>query len=346
MREEKINILLAKFFRNECNEEETATLKAYLRNEDISDAIFEQAMDSIENEEYLDYQQYSDVRFDKSKVLEGIKEKLNISESHHVVSSYDVIGKKPKSLFNLLRIAASISIIAVTSWFINSRLQEERKTQEVVTDTWVEKETLRGQIRSISLPDGSKIKMNVATKIRFFKDFMNQNRRLVYLDGEAFFDVAKMKNKPFVIIAKGKETMVLGTSFNIEAYKESPDFKLAVVTGKVKVRELEGKDMLYLKPNEMATWGDIKIEKSAYDHDVVLGWTKRSLVFKNANLETIIAELEKWYDVDINVAGNIKGTDYTAIHKNQSLEVLLEGLAFAADFRYKIEGKKVTIYAN
>ena len=234
----------------------------------------------------------------------------------------------------------------MASWLLYTNLNQTRNQDLVSIDKWKEYETHRGQTRTVSLPDGSEIKLNVSSKIRFQNDFLNGAIRKISLEGEAFFDVAKMPNKPFVVLAKGVETSVLGTSFNIEAYDKDEYLRVAVVTGKVKVSEVEGKDQIYLEPDEMATWGNNSIEKSTYDPGLVLGWTERSLVFKKASFEEVIEELENWYDVDFEIIGNISSDEYDGVHHNESLETLLTGLSFAGNFKYKMEEKKITITAN
>lgn len=343
MTEEKINILLSKYYKDECSVDEMTELQGHLANDQIKDAMLLRVLDRIEeNETY----QNTSVGFDKSHVLDGIKNKLDLFEVDQKTPLGSMAASRSNSL-RFLRVAASVCLIALTAWFIYTNLHPSTdQLANAPVDQWKEIETLRGQTKTISLPDGSEIKLNVDSKIRFQRDFVGHPIRKIYLDGEAFFDVARMPEKPFVVLAKGIETSVLGTSFNIDASKGSQEVHVAVVTGKVKVGELEGKDLLYLEPDEMATWGDSKIIKTKYDPDLVLAWTRRSLVFKKSSFNDVIQKLENWYDVDIHVNGKILSDNYSGVHNDESLEVLLKGLGFAGNFTFKIDGKKVTITPN
>ena len=341
MIEEKVNILLTKYFRNESTVEEVAELQGYLSDEKLKDSLILRVLGRIEEHEIP---KYSNSQFDKESILKEIKDELLFSDiaTEEIPVAYTT---KSKSL-QFLRVAASVCLIAMASWLLYTNLNQTRNQDLVSIDKWKEYETHRGQTRTVSLPDGSEIKLNVSSKIRFQNDFLNGAIRKISLEGEAFFDVAKMPNKPFVVLAKGVETSVLGTSFNIEAYDKDEYLRVAVVTGKVKVSEVEGKDQIYLEPDEMATWGNNSIEKSTYDPGLVLGWTERSLVFKKASFEEVIEELENWYDVDFEIIGNISSDEYDGVHHNESLETLLTGLSFAGNFKYKMEEKKITITAN
>ncbi|MFY0653930.1 MAG: DUF4974 domain-containing protein [Cyclobacteriaceae bacterium] len=344
MLEEKVNHLLTKYFRNECTSQEAAELQYLLKNGKSKDALVLRAFDRIQENHNLDHSTH---QFDKQGILDGIKGELFELESKSAIVVDMSRGANKSRSIKFLRIAASVCLIALTSWFIYTSMDGMSKEEQLVTvDEWKEFETQRGQTRTISLPDGSEIKLNVSSKVRFQRDFMNGQIRKIYLDGEAFFDVAKMLDKPFVVLAKGVETSVLGTSFNIEAYEGNDNLSVAVVTGKVKVSEAEGKDQIYLEPNEMATWGNNRIEKSGFDHDLILAWTERSLIFKKASFEEVMTELENWYDIDITVKGTISSNEYDGVHDDEPLETLLRGLGFAGDFKYEIEGKKVTITPN
>lgn len=343
MTEEKINILLSKYYKDECSVEEMTELQRQLADDHLKEAMLLRVFDRIEESERY---HTAPVEFDKSRVLDGIKTKLDLNEVDQPGTMVPTLGARSNSL-RFLRVAASVCLIALTAWFIyTNQYPSADQVAGAPVDQWKEIETLRGQTKTISLPDGSEIKLNVDSKIRFQRDFANHQVRKIYLDGEAFFDVARMPEKPFVVLARGIETSVLGTSFNIDASKGSEEVHVAVVTGKVKVGELEGKDLLYLEPDEMATWGDSKIVKTKYDPDLVLAWTRRALVFKKSSFSDVIQRLENWYDVDIQVNGKILSNDYSGVHNDESLEVLLKGLGFAGNFTFKIDGKKVTITPN
>lgn len=347
MIEEKLNILLSKYFKDECSQEESEELQRFLANGKLKNSVVLRVLDRIEENEDLEY---SSIDFDRSSILDRIRTRLKIAKlNNSTIRVAEQPSPRIKSTsLGFLRVAASVCLIALTSWFIYSNFNKKDTQVAAVSknNEWKEIETSRGQTRTISMSDGSEIKLNVNSKIRFRTDFKQHTERQIFLDGEAFFDVASMPNKPFVVVAKGIETRVFGTSFNIDARQPQEDVKVAVVSGKVKVSELEGKDQLYLDPEEMAVWSENKIEKSKYDAELILAWTNKTLIFKKSSFDEVIGELENWYDVDVEINGQIKSDEYNGVHHNESLEALMKGLSFAGDFSYFIEGKKVTVTPN
>ena len=143
--------------------------------------------------------------------------------------------KKPGTTVRIwIGVAASLALfIFAYTYFFTMELSRSSEPIELVTKT-----TSKGQKATITLPDGSVLKLNSESSITYPKQF-NKNVREVSLNGEAFFEVAGNPKKPFIVSSEGLRTKVLGTSFNINAYKDFSEIAVTVVTGRV---EVSGKD--------------------------------------------------------------------------------------------------------
>lgn len=216
---------------------------------------------------------------------------------------------------------------------------------------YVEKVNPKGQKSTITLEDGTVVNLNADSKLIFKRPFDKEQRRVV-LEGEAFFDVAKDSSRPFTIQTEDIATTVLGTSFNIRAYKGAGEILVAVASGKVKVEKVnrpkdEPKDEpLLLVPNEMGRYSAMnnKIEKTSFDPTSLFGWKEGVIYFKDANFKEVRERLEQWYGVTFLIEKSIDSKrDFTGTYKNKSLSTVLEGMSFVYDFEFEINDKLVII---
>lgn len=215
----------------------------------------------------------------------------------------------------------------------------------------LEKFNPKGQKLTVFLSDGSKVKLNAESKIRYQKPF-DDDQRVVYLEGEAFFEVVPDKNRPFIVRSANLETRVLGTSFNVKAYPDEHTINVAVKTGMVSVIDTEQKlaksqnKSIVLSPTEMVSFSLANKDMSVtnYDPKEVLSWSEGILYFNDATMEQFVAELERWYGIDIVVNRKTKiKKGIVGEFKDQSLEEILLGTHEASQFDYEFKNGKVII---
>ncbi|MFY0653044.1 MAG: FecR domain-containing protein [Cyclobacteriaceae bacterium] len=220
---------------------------------------------------------------------------------------------------------------------------------EVVISESIIKSNPAGQKSTVFLSDGTKIILNSKSSVEYKKDFETDIRE-VLLKGEAFFDVAKDANRPFVVKTGELSTTALGTSFNVMSYDDSDVIKVSLLTGKVKVEGkptgntrnqnilVPGEEVEYNKSTYLST-------KSQYETNDFLAWTKGTLIFKDDNFDEIKGNLETWYGVEIIVQNDSQELEslYSGEFINQSLETVLKAIGYSKHFTYTIEDKKVTI---
>ena len=240
------------------------------------------------------------------------------------------------------KVAAAIALLFVfagLTYLIFPELQTLNQPKRIV------KSNPSGQKSTHFLPDGSKVYLNAESSVSYVKYFEGEKRE-IELKGEAYFEVAKNPEKPFVVRSKNLFTTAIGTAFNVRAYKEESKLEISLTEGKVKVTSKGLKQEFYLEPGEKLayTTESKKIRKSEFDIDEVAGWKDGLIKFQDASYEEVKSRLERWFGVSIvNNVNPSNDWKYTGAFENQSLEMILEGMKLTKNFEYKMERKKVEI---
>lgn len=204
-------------------------------------------------------------------------------------------------------------------------------------------ETPRGGQYQIILPDQSHVWLNAESSLRYPTVFNNQERK-VELKGEAYFEVTHNKDLPFNVETNGQVVQVLGTHFNINSYSDEPSTKTTLISGLVKVYGLSSNESELLAPGEQST-----LEKNGRLNKVagvniqeVIAWKNKLFYFDNSNIEAVMRQLSRWYDVKVEYEGKIpqlrlSGEMYRSTYATKVLDILSY-----FDIKYRIEnaGKK------
>lgn len=163
--------------------------------------------------------------------------------------------------------------------------------------------TARGQLSSLTLPDGSRVLLGVDTRLRVPRDYGARTRTLE-LEGEAYFVVAYDAKRPFIVRTEHASTQDLGTEFAVRAYGQDAAVEVVVAKGRVALRRSSGTDPLLvtLRPRDRAVLdsagGGAKVTRDVPLANY-LAWTRGALLFDDAPLTRVIAQLERWYDLEI-----------------------------------------------
>lgn len=206
-----------------------------------------------------------------------------------------------------------------------------------------------GKTFKVTLSDGSVVKLNSGTTLRYPEQFGINGKRIVYLTGEAFFEVAKDKEHPFIVNANEADIEVLGTKFNVSAYPETPTINSVLVEGSIRMYETENpSNAVLLQPNQMATWqnNSRKITTKSVDPSFYSAWTKGELTFNDTPFSTITKIIQRTYDVEIiNKNSDLAKQNFTGIIKisESSVENILELLKRDTPFEYSIQQNTITI---
>lgn len=253
-----------------------------------------------------------------------------------------VVEASPKRSFMRawLNVAASLIILVAAGWlFYTSRA---RKAEEV---KYITHTTGRGQQAVITLQDGSIVKLNNSSTISFPEKFTNGKREIT-LQGEAFFEVTRDPQKPFVVKTGDLTTAVLGTSFNICAYLHKP-VEVTVKTGRVLVANVRKEsDKLELHPHEQIYFDPEKAiwEKREVLLERYLAWTDKIIYLDNTRIAELTDILEKWYDVTITLDNKALGNcTVSGKYKSDRLANILEGLKIMHGIEYRFASKREII---
>jgi ferric-dicitrate binding protein FerR (iron transport regulator) len=217
----------------------------------------------------------------------------------------------------------------------------------------VEKHNAKGTKSIIQLSDGSKIWLNADSKLKYPEIFKGGARE-VYLNGEAFFDVAKSNGHPFIIHLASGTIQVLGTSFNVRAYDSEPVVETSVATGKIafipKYKTAHKKqDTIYLAPDHKAsyTFDAEELRTSATSGKEDKAWTEGKLVFRGMNMEQIAVELERNFGKKVVFADDApKSFVFTGSFENNTLDEIMYYLSITKNFSYKITNTELLIAAS
>lgn len=203
--------------------------------------------------------------------------------------------------------------------------------------------TQKGNQYHLTLPDGTRVWLNAVSSITFPTAFAGKERR-VAISGEAYFEVAKNQQKPFIVQQADVTVEVLGTSFDVNGYGDDSALKTTLVEGKIRVGRAGLASVL--QPGQQAvigkTTGGISVDPDP-DMEAVLAWKNGDFAFKDADIGSIMRQVERWYDVDVVYDAPVSGHFVADIPKNVPLSHLLKLLELTDQVHFRIEGKKITV---
>lgn len=310
----------------------------------------------LDEEEKLEYTRLmtndSNLRkFEKAqKIREALPKVAGINDESRKKSWQKIEGRiRRKRIFrigSLLKYAAIIVIafFAGTLFKPHTSPGKEPRYTEITVPF--------GQMSQLILSDGTRVWLNSGTTFRYPDRFAESNRQ-VMIEGEAFFIVTKMSGNPFTIQTDDLQIEVLGTSFNLSAYRSDASTTVTLVEGSVSVNDVTGKLIAQLKPGQMATKQKEgkALRISEVNTDFYAAWTEGKIYFENERLAEIALKLERWFNVEIVFKEEaLKSYRFSGtILKNKPIHQIMDALQMLAPigFRYevKITGKdKITIY--
>ncbi|TWV96781.1 FecR family protein [Chitinophaga pinensis] len=203
--------------------------------------------------------------------------------------------------------------------------------------------TPHGGQYQLTLADGSRVWLNAASSIRFPTAFTGSDRE-VEITGEAYFEVMQQADKPFHVKVNEVQVNVLGTSFNIMAYQDEQAIKTTLVEGAVQLKH--GNDASLLKPGLQASLSakDDHFVISTADMEQTLAWKEGKFRFRNTNIRTIMRQLSRWYDIQVNYQGDVSDIDLTGvISRREEAGNLLTALEATQRVQFEVNGNNVTV---
>lgn len=323
---------IEKFFSGKLTESEAKKFLVWLHSKDGED-VFNSRIDELWKTE-----------------TEGDKEKKGDDQhiAHHVqmTKQKDINQSTKTPIQKYWKVAASLLFIfSITFLFYLNRDVDHKQIVDT-TPTEIMKRVPKGQKSKITLPDGSVVYLNSESSIKFMDNFAEN--RTIYLDGEAFFEVAENKTYPFEVITDNLITTALGTSFNIKAYENSKKIEVSLASGKVKISESTNNSQIEINPGQGISYltkkGELEIQN--VNIETILNWKDGILQFEKLPLPEVIEILERWYGVDIEIRGRnpsakIKCTG--TFKPNEYLSNVLDVLGHSIEFDYTLNGKNIIL---
>jgi transmembrane sensor len=209
---------------------------------------------------------------------------------------------------------------------------------------FLELSTTKGAHYQILLPDGTKVRLNSVSTIKFPSRFVGE-MRVVELYGEAYFEVKHDKKHPFLVKSNGQEIKVLGTAFNIAAYADEVEIKSTLIRGAVQVVQSGTGFSVRLKPGEQSVLSNKGklLSKHVVSVEDEVAWLERVITFSNKPFETIMREVSRCCNVEVVYEGNVPNVQlFGSVHYSENMEPILEVLR-ASNINYSFRGNKLTI---
>ncbi|MBD1423649.1 FecR family protein [Sphingobacterium chuzhouense] len=207
----------------------------------------------------------------------------------------------------------------------------------------------RGGQYKLMLPDGTKVWLNASSSLKF--PVFTGNSRVVELEGEAYFEVATIyrknssQKKPFIVKTSSQQIEVLGTHFNVNAYHNEEVVKTTLVEGKVKVSSTATGEVRILKPGQqaqVAKTGNIHLFEDI-DTEEAMAWKNGMFYFNNTDLATIMKQLSRWYNVEVDINNMPKKKFNGALSRDVKLSQVLKMMETTSGLRFIIDERRISM---
>lgn len=253
------------------------------------------------------------------------------------------MSQKKTRIGHWLQIAAAVIIPVLLISLGYQYHHQQQLAQDVMTVT-----TEEGEQVSLSLPDGTRIKLNEFSRVTYHPHVFSATNRHIDFIGEAYFDVRKDSLHPFNINADGMDITVKGTKFNLKNYPQQATADLSLIEGSVILRAQKTGQEITLRPGQRSILdkvsGHLAVEEMREQLDNVTAWKSHQLVFRNVSLRDVLKTIQKTYDVDISIQTNLNLSDlFTGTISSSDLNGSLEVLEQIYHCKAIVSGKRVTI---
>ena len=368
--------LLAKKLSNEANSEELQKLQAIL----LSNPDRHPQADMLKEmwqQELIKNNIGSEAAY--MRHIMKYKDEFFVEENPIETNNADAVSEANGGFFHTLFLKKRLTVFSILALLILStaavylftqksevKLPAEEKISSIVTKN--------GNRTKVVLPDGSQVWLNAGSRLDYNNSTYNKNLREVSLNGEAYFDVAKNHEKPFIIHTKKMDIKVLGTVFNVRTYSDEKISEAALINGSIEVTLKDRKDQkIILKSNEKISIANEEPTPAIKEHKGMraktnplpipqivveelkpnpssniigeIAWTQNKLYFEDESLEDIGLRMERWFGKKVTIANeSLKNIHYTGNFENETLEEVLSYLQLSKAFNFRLGNDNVVIY--
>lgn len=325
MKENDDYILLEKFLKKEATPEEIREMSDFFFKSDSARRLL-----GFYERKWEDASDMLDVSI-QNNMLENIKHKMK-PKRRRLFKSYG----------QLLKYAAIIVLavlLGTGGFFLSQNLSSNNNDLIVHVEN--------GQKANMLLPDGTKVWLNSGSTICYDKSY-NKHDRIISLEGEAYFEVAKDPKRPFIVKANEIRVRALGTIFDIKSYSNDNIISTILIEGKVNVSN--NKNTTQLSPNQKITFNKTSHKFDGVqicDAEIAGLWKNNQLAFDSETLDNIAKVLERMYNIQVVFdSEKIKHTRFSGRIKNNSLESILQLIALTSPVYYEVKDSTITLKEN
>jgi len=364
MNDARVFVLLGKKLNNEATEAELEELSQLLQDTSIQPYLLELLQEVWNKKPEVDETMLNEK-------WNSIQQKFDYEEADNSFTHLVPSAKKGTGFFSRWSFAAAAcvgGIVLFSIWFVS--LRDNGSQANALFANTIQKDSivvaLNGEKKKIVLPDNTKVHLNSGSSLVYKSDFGNDNRE-VWLTGEAFFEVTKDKEHPFLVNTNRMVVRVLGTVFNVKSYDTKEDIETTVVEGKVEVSLKENTEKkVILLPGEKVALSNNKPAKAdtaklaeakvayrvenvkpAKKEDIMPAeavWINEKMIFVNQPFEIVALEMERWYNVHFHfekekMKDKLVNGDFEKVKVGEALEVL----QYMVGFKYEIKDKEIYI---
>jgi ferric-dicitrate binding protein FerR (iron transport regulator) len=365
MKRNKTIELYSRILSKEASEIEQAEFAELLKNEDeyffhelISNWWDIQAPKSAHSETEKD--DHFNYILSTATAEQMIEQAINVSSPHANIKKMPSIAKWSLAI-------AAVLIGLVLSFQFGLPGMQNKPTDKFTYNEIVAK---RGTKSKLILPDGTQVWLNSESKLSYATNF-NDSIREVTLEGEAYFDVVKDKNRPFIVKTSAISIRVLGTAFNVKSYNQDPTIETTLVRGLIEVQKNNepSASKIILRPNEKLVYNKpealsanqesgISIDNkqsqliyispiSKYIPDstrVETSWVYGRLIFDGDSFSQLAEKMGRWYNIKITIKNQHLATNrFGGVFENENVEEALKALQLIAMFKYTIHDSEIII---
>jgi transmembrane sensor len=326
-----IKELIARSLAEETTPDQEKQLKLWLQ----SDANNQRYFDEVQKVTQLVDQRYGTAHAKKLSVDVDQEWASFLNQVGYDGTTVDIVESTTRSSGLWVKIAAGLLLLIAATIGINYLLSRNEIVQYQTA----------GEIKTIQLPDGSTVVLNRFSKLSFDENYSTENRTVMF-SGEAFFEVKPNTAQPFIIQLKNAQIEVVGTSFNVLAYDSLEEAEVIVKTGIVKFSSVKSKKEIKIEAGNKATFDERKDELVSNVNDDVnfMSWRTREIAFDEADLQTVIATLNKVYHANIVLSSNVPASCVVTVKfENQSLESVLLVLSSTLNLTYSKKDNSIEI---
>lgn len=310
--------IIIRYLENRCSEEDFVLINEWMKEAD------ENAKELFRMEEVY---QLGKFPFEEEDLVAKAERRLGKRLEQERQGTQKVFR-----LRNMLRYAAAMAAVMVLA--VGLTYLFRNKAEELVVAS-----AANGQVREMLLPDGTKVWLNQSSVLKYPRTFEGKERH-VYLDGEAYFEVARNHEKPFTVKSPAIDVRVLGTSFNIKCRPDNSFAETTLIEGEVEVNDKLDRGKITLSPGQKAVLNRVtgRMQVKQVDPKMEIVWHNDLIPFEKSSIFRIAAVLERFYGVKIILSPDVDGTKtYSGVLKKKDhIEAVLNSLRNSIPFNYKI----------